>query len=195
MSDRLPGTILAEENLAALGVLNADWFRYAADFAKTAHGAQVDKSGRLYFDHPFRVASKSASLAQEFGLPMQDAVQIALLHDVLEDTAVTESALQVRFRAQVFAGVQALTRPENLNYTDWIRKLRAEPIAYILVKLADIFDNLSPERKHPDQRSMAVRKYLPAARMLADSLSRAHSLNATLTELEKHYRALRVVKC
>ena len=54
----------------------------AKDIATKAHEGQVDKAGMPYIDHPRRVAER---VAQVDGRP--EAIAVAWLHDVVEDTA------------------------------------------------------------------------------------------------------------
>jgi len=57
-------------------------------------------------------ATHSKSFDTEF------AIQVALLHDVLEDTAVTAEELTTLFGSEVTAGVKALTKNKLLPNQD-----------------------------------------------------------------------------
>ena len=60
----------------------------ALEIATAAHRNQKDKSGEDYIKHPVTVASFVSG---------EDAKVVALLHDVLEDTDVTEAELRAIF--------------------------------------------------------------------------------------------------
>lgn len=116
--------------------------------ATKAHSGQLDKIGQPYILHPIRVMLKVPS-------PLQVP---AVLHDVLEDTALTELNL-------VFVGdsnlqiVKALTRNEGEKYLDYIHRVSLNPDA-VIVKLADLEDNMSPERSGFKGHSSLMERYL-----------------------------------
>ncbi|MFC3895620.1 phosphohydrolase [Lentzea rhizosphaerae] len=109
----------------------------AITIATAAHDGQVDKSGRPYIGHPLRV------MASVTGEHTQMA---AVLHDVIEDTAVTASDLLARgCPAVVVDAVVALSHLPGEPQEDYLRRVAADPLA-VTVKRADIADNLSPAR-------------------------------------------------
>lgn len=75
------------------------------------------------------------------------AVQCALLHDVIEDTAVAYKAVKSEFGTAVAQGVLALTKNPNLpkdeQMADSLRRIRQQPHEVWLVKLADRITNLA----------------------------------------------------
>ena len=73
---------------AAFSEQNYDRITRAYYFAKRAHEGQKRKSGDDYIVHPIAVAE----ILVDLGLDT-DTVIAALLHDVIEDTAVTEEEL------------------------------------------------------------------------------------------------------
>lgn len=86
-------------------------------------------------------------------IPTPDlAVQCALLHDVLEDTAVTYDQLQTEFGAAVAAGVLALSKDPNLptsrQMADSLARIQRQPSAVWVVKLADRISNLQSPPAH-----------------------------------------------
>jgi hypothetical protein len=112
-----------------------------AEFAAQAHAGQVDKAGRPYIEHPVRVARL---LAERGEPPLRQA--LGLLHDTVEDTAVTLDRLaELGLPARVVAGVDALTkRPDELR-EEYYARVRVDADA-LPVKLADIDDNSGPQR-------------------------------------------------
>ena len=110
---------------------------YAMLCAFLAHGNQRDKEGEPYFLHPINVAQNVVT---------RDEKMVALLHDVLEDSSITEENLQAMgFSKEVISAVKALTRGRFQSYSEYIRQVRKNPLAR-KVKLADIQDNMNPNR-------------------------------------------------
>lgn len=76
------------------------------------------------------------------------AVQGALLHDILEDTAMTPAELTAAVGAEVTAIVAALSKdaalPKAEQMADSLRRIRAEPREAWIIKLADRITNLAP---------------------------------------------------
>lgn len=114
-------------------------------FIRMAHAGQVDKAGKPYHLHPEAVSERLGPDATD------DERRVALLHDVIEDTAHTaDDLLSMGFSRDVVAAVQALSRPEGENrptYLDWIRNIAASGNRMVIrVKIADNEENSSPER-------------------------------------------------
>ena len=74
------------------------------------------------------------------------AVQVALLHDVLEDTDVTFEELENKFGKSVAEGVLALTKNDDLQKNermmDSLQRIKRQPKEVWAVKLADRITNL-----------------------------------------------------
>jgi len=109
----------------------------AEEIAAAAHRGQVDKAGQPYITHPARVAARVAG--------DENAVAVAWLHDVVEDTAVTLVDLEESFPAEVTTAVDALTRRPGEAPAAYYARVRAVPLA-LTVKLADMADNSDPQR-------------------------------------------------
>ncbi|MBE9033071.1 bifunctional (p)ppGpp synthetase/guanosine-3',5'-bis(diphosphate) 3'-pyrophosphohydrolase [filamentous cyanobacterium LEGE 11480] len=80
------------------------------------------------------------------------AIQCALLHDVIEDTATTYAEVKQEFGAEVANGVMALTKSaaldKPLQMPDSLRRLKQQPAAVQMVKLADRISNLQAPPAH-----------------------------------------------
>jgi (p)ppGpp synthase/HD superfamily hydrolase len=77
------------------------------------------------------------------------SMQCALLHDVLEDTETSFEELVTAFSPEVAAGVDALTKRESVGdkaaqMADSLDRIKAQPKAVWIVKLADRITNLQP---------------------------------------------------
>jgi guanosine-3',5'-bis(diphosphate) 3'-pyrophosphohydrolase len=79
--------------------------RRAYRFARQKHSGQFRKSGEPYITHPLAVAQILAEM--EMDIPTLAA---GLLHDVVEDTAVTQEDMVKRFGAEVAALVDGVTK-------------------------------------------------------------------------------------
>ena len=104
--------------------------------AYEAHLGQLDYNDVPYIFHPYHLAEQ-----------MDDEVSctVALLHDVVEDTPITFSDLEQIFPAQVVEIVRLLTHDENIDYFDYIREIKKNPIAK-KVKLEDLKNNSDESR-------------------------------------------------
>ena len=112
-------------------------FETALEIALKAHKGQVDKNGVAYITHPLAVAAQLDSL---------ELKTIALLHDTIEDTDVTaEYLLERGIPKELVEVVQLLTKPEDVEYESYLKRVRENPMAKA-VKLADLAHNTSPER-------------------------------------------------
>lgn len=109
----------------------------AISIAAQAHAGQLDKAGAPFILHPLRVMLR---------VDGDEERMAAVLHDVVEDSPWTLGDLRAEgFSEAVLAAVDCLTRREGEVYLDFCRRAAANEIAR-RVKLADIDDNLDPQR-------------------------------------------------
>jgi len=148
----------------------------AYHFAKAAHEGQFRDSGEPFFLHPFEVASILAELELDL-----DTIAAGLLHDVLEDTAVTPEQLRAEFGEHILALVDGVTKLEKLPFKDRfereaenLRKMifaMAKDIRVILIKLADRLHNMRTLRHVDHDRQIKIARetldiYAPLANRL-----------------------------
>ena len=114
-----------------------------------AHKEQKDKSGMPYVFHPFHLAEQ-----------MTDEIccTVALLHDVVEDTAVTLEDLKKEFPPKVVEAVALLTHDKTKDYFEYVYELKKNPIAK-KVKLADLAHNSDETRLEGSDISIAQIEY------------------------------------
>ncbi len=127
----------------------------AVQIATRAHAGQHDKAGEDYILHPMRVADRCVS---------PKAKIVALLHDTIEDTDVTEEYLrQQGFPSDIVDAVLSVTRREDEDYEAYIRRAAANTIGR-QVKIADLEDNMDIRRLPDitDRDAVRLRKYLRA---------------------------------
>lgn len=108
----------------------------AMNIAYAAHHGQVDKAGVPYVFHPLHLAET-----------MDDEISCcaALLHDTVEDTAVTLEDLAKEFPAEVVEAVRLLTHDPSENYLEYVRRIKGNSVA-MKVKLADLAHNSDQSR-------------------------------------------------
>ena len=104
----------------------------AYNFSEQAHQGQTRLSGEPYITHPLAVAGALA----EWRMDVQ-AVIAALLHDVMEDTAVTKTEIAVRFGKQVADLVDVALSDGRLlpSQEPWARDLGKTNIAALTAYL------------------------------------------------------------
>lgn len=131
---------------------------FAAALSKYAHRGQTDKAGRPYWEHPDAVASLVSS---------EDEKIVAYLHDVLEDTDVTEDTLRNLFGDTVTDAVKMLTHAKSEPYMDYIRRVKENELAKN-VKLADLTHNMNLKRLPviTEKDEERLKKYREAALIL-----------------------------
>lgn len=127
----------------------------AFKIATAAHAGQVDKAGQPYIQHPVRVA------AMVHGT---DAKVVALLHDVVEDSAVTLADLAEVFPARIVAAVDSVTRRSGEAYFEFAARAAADPLGRV-VKLADVEDHLAPGHEAVIPASL-IKRYRKALTIL-----------------------------
>lgn len=124
----------------------------ALEIAVKAHENQYDKGGKPYIEHPIMVASNFNDYEYEI---------VALLHDVLEDSDITDSDLRdAGFNERIIASVKILTKDKETDYFDYLRKVKNDGIARA-VKIADIHHNIDLNRiSNPSEKDYKrVEKY------------------------------------
>lgn len=148
-----------------------DLISRAEAVATEAHRGQVDKAGRDYIEHPRRVAANARSAVAARGFDDDEAAAViaaAWLHDVVEDTEVTEADLRRDFPAEVVDAVIAVTKRAGEDAEDYFTRVRANRFA-VVVKTADLADNTDPARQallDEETRARLREKYRRAYELL-----------------------------
>ena len=130
-------------------------------FAMKAHGTQKRASGDPYFSHPLEVA---AILTE---LKVDDATIVAaMLHDTIEDTAITREDVDKAFGDEIGGLVDGLTKLDKLDFVtkhaqqaENFRKLLlaiADDARVLLVKLADRLHNMRTLHFVPEDKRARI---------------------------------------
>lgn len=151
----------------------------AFEFAEKAHAGQARKSGEPFFNHPIEVALILAELHLDTA-----TLIAALLHDTVEDSAVTLDEVRAAFGDEVAELVDGVTKLGQIEFesvseqqSNNLRKMliaMAKDIRVILIKLADRLHNmrtlsaLPPERRL-DKARETMEIYAPLAHRLGIS--------------------------
>ncbi len=147
----------------------------AFDFAKHAHASQIRNSGEPYFNHLFATACNLAKMNADI-----TTVAAGLLHDILEDTDITEENILSEFGEEILFLIEGVTKLGHLKYQGVIRhaeSLRkffiasAHDIRVVIIKLADRLHNISTlEYIAPGKRNRIALETLEIYARLADRL-------------------------
>ena len=147
----------------------------AYKFAERAHESQKRFSGEPYFNHVFETAKILASLGMD-----TQTIASGLLHDVLEDTKITEKELEEEFGSEILFLVNGVTKLGTLKYqghqryVENLRKLfvaMAKDLRVVIIKFADRLHNLQtleflPEEKRKRIAIESIEVYAPLANRL-----------------------------
>lgn len=131
----------------------------ALRMAFEAHKDQMDKSGLPYVFHSFHLAEQMKD---------EQTTAAALLHDVVEDSEYTFADLEkMGFEQPVLDALALLTHQPEVDYFDYVRKIRTNPIA-AAVKKADLKHNsdLSRLDEVTEKDLERVQKYRKALQIL-----------------------------
>jgi GTP pyrophosphokinase len=118
----------------------------ACDFAKKAHEGQLRKSGEPYYNHVFATGVNLATLKMD-----AETIAAGIMHDVLEDTTVTEDEMREVFGEHITKLVQGVTKLGKLRYSgverhvESLRKFfvaMADDIRVVVIKLCDRLHNI-----------------------------------------------------
>ncbi len=184
--------------MAAVQSLDASRFGYlkkadiarladAYRFSESAHAGQKRQSGDPYISHPLAVAEILAGWHLD-----GQALMAALLHDVMEDTAVTKAEISETFGKPVAELVDGLSKLDKIEFqsaedaqAENFRKMllaMARDVRVILIKLADRLHNMRTlDAVPPAKRQRVARETMEIYAPIANRLG----LNALYHELQE----------
>jgi len=132
----------------------------AYELGVKAHIKQRRKSGEPYILHPIEVARICAA---EIGLG-PTAIISAILHDVVEDTEVTQEEINSKFGEKIGIIVNGLTKldglynvpsPQAENFKKVIKTLLVD-IRVVLIKMADRLHNMRTIDSMPQHKQLKI---------------------------------------
>lgn len=146
-------------------------------FAAAKHQEQkqtIPGTNLPYIIHVSNVAMEVMIAAPHSpGFNLEFAVEVALLHDTLEDTSTTVEELASLFGNEVAAAVLALTKnnalPSSEKMQDSLNRIKLLPKEVWAVKLADRITNLQKPPLHWD--AAKINAYKNEAILLLDELT------------------------
>jgi GTP pyrophosphokinase len=182
----VPAPILFKEWSGYLKPEDISQLQSAYHFSEAAHEGQFRKSGEPYISHPLAVAN----ILAQWHLDPQ-ALTAALLHDVMEDTAVTKTEITRNFGKPVAELVDGVSKLDKIEFetheeaqAENFRKMllaMARDVRVILIKLADRLHNMRTlQAVGPEQRRRVARETIEIYAPIANRLG----LNSIYQELE-----------
>jgi len=158
---------------------------YALDFAINAHAGQIDKGGKPYWIHVRRVGLRAGifALNNPSLISVKESTMLIIagyLHDTVEDTAITLNQIRHEFGEEIASIVLSVTRLDpkyedrlgfevkcKETYREFVERSAKHPLGKYL-KLADLEDNMSPERHAalPQAEKGIMRRYVKAKNYL-----------------------------
>lgn len=189
-SDPLAGvdlTVMRDRTAAYLKDDECERLERAVRFSAEAHAGQYRSSGEPYVSHPVAVTE----ILADWRLDAQ-ALVAALLHDVMEDTAITKTAIAEAFgkvSAELVDGVSKLDRIEAHSQEEAqaenFRKMflaMARDVRVIMIKLADRLHNMRTlGAVRPEKRRRVARETLEIYAPIANRLG----FNSLFRELQE----------
>ena len=101
----------------------------AYETAQKAHGDQCRKSGEPYIVHPLWVAIILANLEMD-----KETIAAGMLHDVVEDTSVSEEKIKKDFGEEVALLVDGVTKLGRLSYSSDKLEVQAENLRKMFLR-------------------------------------------------------------
>ena len=167
---------LADGLCGYLGKDQVNNVRRAFYYAEQAHEGQYRRSGDAYVTHPLAVASILSEMHMD-----HQSLMAAMLHDVIEDTGITKTAIKSQFGNTVADLVDGVSKLNKITFSsraeaqaENFQKMAmamAKDLRVILVKIADRLHNMRTlEVLTPDKRRRIAKETLDIYAPIASRL-------------------------
>lgn len=139
---------------------NSELIDKAYVFAEKAHEGQKRVTGEPYFNHALATGENLANWGMD-----KTTIAAGILHDVVEDTDITQEELNKEFGKDISSLVDGITKLGQVKYrgdkaqAENLRKLvlaMAEDLRVILIKLADRLHNMKTLAPLPPDKRMRI---------------------------------------
>lgn len=178
----------------------------AYEIARNAHQGQLRVSGEEYIHHPLGVAK----ILADFQIDAK-TISAALLHDVVEDTAITIEEIEKQFGKEIAMMVDGVTKLSRIEYKskeeqqlENYRKMflaMAKDIRVVMIKLADRLHNMRTLKYMTEAKQQRIAQetleiFAPLAHRLGMSSIKweLEDLAFRFLEPEKYYELVEKVK-
>lgn len=156
-------------------------------FVTSKFTGMKDKGDNDYINHVLYVSQNAYRLGLEFSFneeQLNNVAIVGLLHDVVEDCAVSVEQLALLTSSENINRVQILTRTKSVTYSEYFNKIKeSNDSVVILVKAVDCFHNSQIDRlnkQHNDKQDIdRCKKYLKRANKLLSILNEKYNKNIT----------------
>jgi RelA/SpoT family (p)ppGpp synthetase len=164
------------DGLGYLDDIDHQLIKKAYVYASIAHDHQSRRTGEPYIHHPLAVARTLAALNLD-----KESIAAGLLHDVLEDTALSADFLAKEFGKEILTLVDGVSKLDQIEYEESnqaqaenFRKMMlaiVKDIRVILIKLADRLHNIQTLHALEQKKQFKIAKetlqiYAPIANRL-----------------------------
>ncbi len=167
---------LADGLCGYLGKDQVNNVRRAYYYAEQAHEGQCRRSGDAYVTHPLAVASILSEMHMD-----HQSLMAAMLHDVIEDTGITKTAIKSQFGNTVADLVDGVSKLNKITFSsraearaENFQKMAmamAKDLRVILVKIADRLHNMRTlEVLTPEKRRRIAKETLDIYAPIANRL-------------------------
>lgn len=170
-------------------------YQKAINFAAQKHAGQTITGTDIpYLVHVCNVAMEVLIANQHTpAFNISEAVQVALLHDTIEDTNTSYEELSQAFSESIATAVQALTKNEDLpkaeQMPDSLSRIKVLPKEIWAVKLADRITNLQkpPELWNASKKSAYLDEAVSIVTYLEGGNAYLENRIRSLIQLYKSY--------
>lgn len=146
------------------------------EFARKAHTDVLRLSGEPYIVHPLRATQFLMEIKPDIA-----SIQWCILHDVIEDTAITYEQMHKEFGLEVANICEWLVKVSKIKYKGEDRQIEtlkktflamAEDLRVIFIKLADRIHNIQTLQYHPKKEKQekianeTLKIFVPIAKRL-----------------------------